>query len=541
MDQHILLVQQKISYLIHHGTQGLYEREIPVRLMILAALAGESAFLLGPPGVGKSLIARRVKHLFQDAQSFEYLMGKFSTPDELFGPLSIEKLTKEDTYLRMVDGFLPTAHVVFLDEVWNASPPIQNALLTVLNEKKFRNGAIEIPLPMVLFVGASNSLHTQEDTKAFWDRFLLRIPIEPIKSLELFEKMILDQEDPSFDPIPQDKKLTLKELETFRNNLGFISVHPQVVKLLGKIRTSFLERGKSSDRRWKKILNLLKASALSHGRTQVLIQDCYIMPFCLWDEPGEVEELTETLSKEIASVLDAIPETSNQPPVETSQISTLSDVKSQIQQAHHQLNELFHRLEKNLPKSQKPQIFDGEYVYLDILETQESDGLRIWKPDLDQLSQGDVDCFVYRQGSYLITQKASVEPWKEPFTYQITWLEESTDLLNLPHKIIARMRTEESSNTIKELDQLPSVFSCLSFEEQANWQPLLTDMLHQIQTDKSLLEQWYQELISGWNQFLWIPIQKELDRITSPQKYMEQYITLETIISKCLDQSTKSS
>lgn len=322
---------ERFKQLLGEMNRGIYEKETEISLSLLAALAGESIILLGPPGVAKSMVARQLKTAFREAQSFEYLMSRFSTPDEIFGPVSIQKLKTSDTYERAVEGYLPTADVVFLDEIWKAGPAIQNTLLTVINEKIFRNGNREMHLPLKLLVAASNELPAKgEGLEALWDRFVIRIESRPIKLEKNFRAMLLEAPTDFLGPTDftdstdssgsmgksdsadfSDLKITAEEYAEWAEKISKIGVKIEVLDAISAIRKSLravnvdeaAERRNIyvSDRRWKNIVRLLRTSAFMQDREEVDICDLLPIYHCLWQEPEERDAIRNIVIRALFS------------------------------------------------------------------------------------------------------------------------------------------------------------------------------------------------------------------------------------------------
>ncbi len=328
---------ERFKLLLQEMNRGIYEKNTEISLSLLAALAGESVILLGPPGVAKSMVARQLKTAFRDAQSFEYLMSRFSTPDEIFGPVSIQKLKTSDTYERAVEGYLPTADVVFLDEIWKAGPAIQNTLLTVINEKIFRNGNREMHLPLKLLVAASNELPAKgEGLEALWDRFVIRIESRPIKLEKNFRAMLLEShadfsgstgvlghadfaDNADFSGSMgksgstdfSDLKITAEEYAEWAEKICKVGVKEEVLDAISAIRKSLravnvdeaAERRNIyvSDRRWKNIVRLLRTSAFMQDREEVDICDLLPIYHSLWQEPEERDAIRSIVIRALFS------------------------------------------------------------------------------------------------------------------------------------------------------------------------------------------------------------------------------------------------
>lgn len=186
---------------------GLFEKDEAVRLALLCAVSGESIFFLGPPGTAKSMISRHISKAFKGATYFEYLMNEFSTPDEIFGPVSLTELQK-DNYKRITDGYLPKANVAFLDEIWKSGPAILNTLLTIVNEKKFHNGKKLEDVPLVALLSASNELPQKgRGLEALWDRFILRVIVSPVQDDENLFKIITAKSQNNLRNLARRKRL----------------------------------------------------------------------------------------------------------------------------------------------------------------------------------------------------------------------------------------------------------------------------------------------------------------------------------------------
>ena len=312
-------MKNRITKIISLATESIWEKEHIFSLALLCSLAGESIFLLGPPGTAKSMIARRLKEVFKEKKAFEYLMSRFSTPDEIFGPVSISKLKNNDVYERRVEGYLPTATVVFLDEIWKAGPAIQNSLLTVINEKIYQNGNHTIKLPMKALIAASNELPQEDEgLEALWDRFLVRVVSNCISNEKTFYKMLRQKQNISVI-IPEELCITDEEYMSWQKHIEEIEIPDDILKTITIVREKLKELEKKqekeplnyyiSDRRWKKIIRLMQASAHFNGRKNIRHTDMTLLYHILWNKAELIPAISEVVTQSLFADLQERAET----------------------------------------------------------------------------------------------------------------------------------------------------------------------------------------------------------------------------------------
>lgn len=299
-----------IEKILEKLNSNIVEKEEALRLSLLVAVAGESIFFLGLPGTAKSMVARRLKDAFKTdgdngIQYFEYLMNQFSTPDELFGPISLKSL-ENDTYKRITKGFLPEADVVFLDEIWKANPAIQNTLLTIINEKKFHNGNEVVDVPLKVLVAASNELPAQNmGLEALWDRFIVRLMVNPVSETNFFD-VVTSSSTISNSSVDANLAISANELKDWQKEIDSIDIPDNIKDVITDIRKKLQIKKKESqenfyvsDRRWKKIVHLLRTSAFLNGRHEVDLMDCQLISYCIWDNEKQRKVTDEIVSESI--------------------------------------------------------------------------------------------------------------------------------------------------------------------------------------------------------------------------------------------------
>lgn len=326
--QHFLIID-KLQAVLQHLKSTFVGKDEIIDLLGICLVGRENLFLLGPPGTAKSAIVRELSKLV-DGKTFEYLLTRFTEPNELFGPFDIRKLRDGDLVTN-TEGMLPEASLIFLDELLNANSAILNSLLMVLNEKIFRRGRETRQLPVLMVIGASNHLPEDEALQALFDRFLLRVKCENVDPQQLNAVLnagwMLEQKPLSEKPtITTDE---VRHLQSFTSLIDLTAIRPVYIELIQKLRNAGLQ---VSDRRAVKLQRLIAASALICKRSVAIASDLWILRH-VWD----TEEQYEIINNIVSAVADVKTEEGNQHPrASQSTVPNADEIFSEVEKLTQQ-------------------------------------------------------------------------------------------------------------------------------------------------------------------------------------------------------------
>ena len=286
----------KLNKVLTHIKHSFIGKDEIVDLLGISLIAKENLFLLGPPGTAKSAIIRLLSQCLEEGKNFEYLLTRFTEPNEIFGPFDIRRL-KEGELVTNTEGMMPEASLIFLDEIFNANSAILNSLLTALNEKIFRRGRETKKLPALMFVGASNQLPEDEALNALLDRFLIRVKCDYVDPDLLHEVLLagwkLEGQAPTERPVISPGEIM--ELQKAARNIDLTPIRKQYIDIIHSLRNTGI---KVSDRRAVKLQNLIAASALLCKRQEAVLSDLWVLKY-IWDTEEQIEILTGIIDKVI--------------------------------------------------------------------------------------------------------------------------------------------------------------------------------------------------------------------------------------------------
>ncbi|HXJ76918.1 MAG TPA: AAA family ATPase [Candidatus Dormibacteraeota bacterium] len=266
-----------------------------IDLLGICLVGGENLFILGPPGTAKSALVHQLAARLE-GRTFDYLLTRFTEPNELFGPFDIRKL-RDGELLTNTEGMLPEASLVFLDELLNANSAILNSLLVALNERIFRRGKETRPLAALLFVSASNHLPEDDALHALFDRFLLRVHCDNVPGERLPDVLAAGWK--LARGAPEKSALHFEEIRRVQAALSTVElgeVRKPFAELIHRIRHAGVP---VSDRRAVKLQRVIAASALLCGRSQARLSDLWVVRY-IWDTQEQQEVLASLVSQAIS-------------------------------------------------------------------------------------------------------------------------------------------------------------------------------------------------------------------------------------------------
>jgi len=287
----------QVTALIAAITAAFKERDQIVKGVFCAMLAQEHAYLVGPPGTGKSALTRVISKCLGTSY-FEWLMTKFTTPEEILGPVSMSGL-KADRMTRVTQGKLPDAQVVFLDEIFKSNSACLNAILSAINERVFHDDGQAKPIPLRTCIGASNELPEHADLEALNDRFLMRFLVDDLVDGDAWKDVVGSTTEPSINA-----SMNLADFDQAIAEVEQVDIPDDTLGALWELRDNLQREGiRASTRRWKKLAKILRAYAWLQGDTEVDTLHFEVLQHGLWRDPAQRQKIASMVGKVASPVL----------------------------------------------------------------------------------------------------------------------------------------------------------------------------------------------------------------------------------------------
>jgi MoxR-like ATPase len=332
----------------------LYERDDEIDGLLCCLLAAQHAVLLGPPGTAKSVLARAVCESVESATFFERLLTKFTTPEEVFGAMSLKGL-ENDEFRRVTTGKLPECHIGFLDETFKANSAILNSLLSLMNERLFHNGnGAPVQCPLISLIGASNEMPEDESLAALYDRFMIRFKVSYIADRDKRRRML--RGNIGSPPV----RLTLDDLELLQSATASVQISNDALDaMLDAADDVGAVPVVVSDRRVKASVELVKAHAFLNGAKSVDPEDdLMILAHAWWNEPAQIAKVRDAIGKRVSpltsearaildaakgaskSAIDCAPQAGSDQPTRMRWVTTATTARGALQEMHNRLADM---------------------------------------------------------------------------------------------------------------------------------------------------------------------------------------------------------
>lgn len=336
-------IQEKFLRLESELNSEIYERSGEIHTALLALISRRHHFVLGSPGTAKSMTVNRLTARMDlgDEGTFVYLMTPYTTPPEICGPPRLPDL-KEGIYRVNTYKKLPRASVAFLDEIFRANSSILNTLLTMMNERRFDNGPDDDPwIPLVSIFSAANSIPTEPELMALWDRLDFRHSVDPLRETTSFMQMLAQDLDPN-----PEKFITLDDVLAAQDQAKAVVIPEDIYGALRNLRGTLADDGIDvTERRWKNSLSVIKAEAWLDGHEIADIDHLRPLAHMLWSDMNNIKQvrrhvwtLANPIDAEAADLLDiVIDEAVKLERALQERDTTDKDIQSIVTEAHKKL------------------------------------------------------------------------------------------------------------------------------------------------------------------------------------------------------------